>query len=71
MDGGIKRAMREHSKKTVLLMDHFKENKVYFYHLFDWRDIDILVMDQKPSDATRESLDNAGVELIVPPNRQA
>ena len=52
-------------------MDHFKENKVYFYHLFDWRDIDILVMDQKPSDATRESLDNAGVELIVPPNRQA
>ena len=61
-DGAIKRAMREHSKKTVLLMDHFKENKVYFYHLFDWRDIDI-----KPSDAMRDSLGNAGVELIVPP----
>lgn len=65
-DDSVKRAMNLHSDKTVLLMDSSKFNQTYYYHVFDWRDVDILICDKTPPDNIMESCEKAGVLVITP-----
>ncbi len=68
-DDLVKRAMAAHSDKTVLLMDSSKASQTFYYHVFDWRDVDILITDKTPPDDILQSCSDAHVEIITPLSR--
>ncbi len=66
MDLEVKRAMMSQADQTVLLMDHSKISKCYYYKAFDISDVDILITDRKlPDDLARVCKEN-GVRVITP-----
>lgn len=60
----VKHAFFQHSKKHILLCDHTKFGKEYFFKSFDLRDIDYVVTDQKPDD--KSFIEVLGDRLIYP-----
>ena len=66
LDGSVKKAMKENATKTVLLIDHFKENKLCYYHLFGWDDVDYIVTDRKLSPAIQEVCEKSGTVILTP-----
>lgn len=65
MDLEVKKAMMSKAEKTILLMDHSKINKSYYYKAFDLSDIDILITDRElPSNLEKACREN-GVEIIL------
>ncbi|MBQ1207551.1 MAG: DeoR/GlpR transcriptional regulator [Lachnospiraceae bacterium] len=60
----VKHAFFQHSKKHILLCDHTKFGKEYFFKSFDIRDIDYVITDKKPDDRT--FIDVLGDRLIYP-----
>ncbi len=66
MDLEVKRAMMSQADKTVLLMDHSKIGKSYYYKAFDISDVDILITDRDlPADLAR-ACKESGVRVITP-----
>ncbi|MBQ8813356.1 MAG: DeoR/GlpR transcriptional regulator [Lachnospiraceae bacterium] len=60
----VKQAFFQHSKKHILLCDHTKFGKEYFFKSLDLRDIDYVVTDQEPEDKT--FIEVLGDRLIYP-----
>ena len=66
MDLPVKRAMRERAEKMALLMDHSKFGEANYYHVFDFREIDILVTDRPLPEDIAERCAEAHVEVLTP-----
>ena len=66
IDTSVKKAMCEQAKRTVLLCDHSKMEKAYYFHLLSWRQIDCMVTDSPPPESIRQVCEKNEVELIVP-----
>ena len=66
LDGPLKRVMVRNAKRSVLLMDHTKEGQMHYYHILEWSDIDVLIMDRMPSDEIRRACRENNIELIIP-----
>lgn len=66
LDGPLKRVMVKNAKRTVLLMDHTKEDQMHFYHILEWSDIDVLITDRMPGERIIRACKENGIELIVP-----
>ncbi len=66
MDLEVKRAMMANAEKTVLLMDHSKINKSYYYKAFDLSDVDILITDRKLPDDLAVACRQSRVKVITP-----
>lgn len=47
IDIDLKKAMSNHAQKVVLLMDHDKSIGTSLYQVFEWKDIDVFITDQK------------------------
>jgi len=60
----LKKVMLKQARRTVLLADHTKFDKVAFVKLFDLSAVDYLVTDRRPSDEWMERLERSGVEVI-------
>ncbi len=61
-----KHAFARQADKTVLMMDHAKEEQVSYYRVFPWDEIDILVMDREPCESIRECCEKNGIRIMVP-----
>ena len=59
-----KHAFARHADKTVLMMDHSKEERVSYYRVFDWSQIDILVTDRPPCESIRNACGRHGVQMM-------
>ena len=66
MDLEVKQAMMSKAKKTVLLMDHSKINKSYYYKAFEISDVDILITDRALPDNLDRICRENGVKVITP-----
>ena len=66
MDLEVKRAMMSQADQTVLIMDHSKINKCYYYKAFDISDVDILITDRSLPDDLAEACRKKGVRVITP-----
>lgn len=60
----LKKLMRKQADKTVLLIDHTKFNKSSFIKVFDFKDIDMIITDEEPSEEWIEYLKKNKVDLI-------
>lgn len=70
MDLEVKRAMMSQADQTVLLMDHSKIGKCYYYKAFDISAVDTLITDRGlPEDLARVCKEN-GVRVITPKSAQ-
>lgn len=63
--GWIKRKMIEKSGRAILLLDHGKFGSNLFDSVCPLRDIDDLVLDRKPAESLRRSLQSASVQVHV------
>lgn len=66
MDLEVKQAMMARAEKTVLLMDHSKINKSYYYKAFNISDIDILITDRSLPDDLIHICEKNEVQIIMP-----
>ena len=66
LDGPVKRMMHENATKTVLLIDHSKESKICYYHLFNWDEIDYLVTDKPLPSELQEVCEACGTTIMTP-----
>lgn len=66
MDVAVKRAMRKNAEKTVLLMDHSKMNKRYYYNAFDLKDVDIIISDRPLPGNLAKRCKEYGIKMITP-----
>jgi len=66
MDLEVKQAMMANARKTVLLMDHSKINKSYYYKAYDLSDVDILISDRKLPASLAEACRQNKVRVITP-----
>ncbi|MBQ8081580.1 MAG: DeoR/GlpR transcriptional regulator [Clostridia bacterium] len=62
-----KHAFSENAETTVLLMDHTKEDKVSYYQVFTWDQIDILITDRRPGDELMEACRQHRVQVLYGP----
>jgi len=60
----LRKHMIPRSKKTVLLCDHTKFGHTSFYKISDFKDIDIIITDKKPSKDWVQFLEQNNIELI-------
>ena len=60
----LKKLMRKQADKTVLLIDHTKFNKSSFIKVFDFKDIDMIITDEEPSEEWIEYLKKNKLDLI-------
>ncbi|GEN91696.1 DeoR/GlpR family DNA-binding transcription regulator [Tetragenococcus koreensis] len=51
-EAGIKKIMKENSKKNFLLLDHTKFNSMYTFQSLTVESIDYMITDRKPNNAT-------------------
>ena len=65
-ESSLRRIMMRNSKKSVLLCDHTKFDKVSFSKICDFTKIDCLITDVKPSDEWTNYLKDLDVKLIYP-----
>ena len=56
--------MKKQADKTILLIDHTKFNKSSFIKVFDFKDIDMVITDEKPNEEWIEYLKKNKVDLI-------
>lgn len=61
----IKSAMISQSKRNIVLMDSSKFGRVSVARISEFTDIDLLITEQIPPDRLRESLEEAGVEILI------
>ena len=66
MDVAVKRAMNRNAAKTVLLMDHSKIGKSYFYKAFEIADIDIIISDRPLPGDIEDRCKEEHVKIITP-----
>lgn len=59
-----KDAMIKHSRKKILLIDHFKIGKTYLHTTCEIKDLDALICDQKPPSQIIEICQKCDVELL-------
>ena len=59
-----KHVFSENAERTVLLMDHTKEDKVSYYQVFTWDQIDILITDRRPNEALMDACREHQVQVI-------
>lgn len=59
-----KHAFSRQADTTVLLMDHTKEDKVSYYCVFPWQEIDWLITDREPCESIRACCEKYGVHLM-------
>lgn len=64
IDISLKKKMKEHAKKTVLLLDASKFHQQSYYTIFTWNQIDILVTNQADK-AIQNICKKHGVQIIV------
>lgn len=70
MDVGVKRAMREHSEKTILLVDSSKINQKGLVKTFNIDEIDIIITNDDLQDDLVDQIKEIGVKLdLVPYNK--
>ena len=60
----IMKAMTEHSKKTIALMDAHKFNKVSKKIFMSPKDMDLLITDSSLDDVTRSQIMEAGIQIL-------
>ncbi len=60
----LRQIMMNNSRKSVLLCDHTKFNKVSFSRISDFSGIDCVITDRKPSFQWIQFFEEKGVELI-------
>ena len=60
----LKKLMKKQADKTILLIDHTKFNKSSFIKVFDFKDIDMVITDEKPNEEWIEYLKKNKVDLI-------
>ncbi len=61
----VKKAMMEHSKKTVVLSDSSKFQKSAIMEFCEWKDVDLLITDDgAPEDQVREIRKSTEVKVV-------
>lgn len=66
-DGDIKKEMMKRADQVIVLANHSKFGKKYFYRVGCLEDIDIIVTDQQADIEMRELLEQHQIELITMP----
>ena len=64
MEQFLGKAFRKNCEKLVLLADHTKFNKVYYYRYMEMKDVDIIVTDDSPGEEWEEFLESHHIELL-------
>ncbi|WP_070119523.1 DeoR/GlpR family DNA-binding transcription regulator [Bacillus marinisedimentorum] len=64
-DGMIKKKMIDQADQVILLTDHSKFGKPYFYQFASLQDIDVLVTDRLPDEPFLRILKQAGVTILT------
>lgn len=59
-----KMQMLKNAKKNILLLDHTKFDKSYLYRTCSLKDIDVIILDRKPSEEYMELFKKNNVEII-------
>ncbi len=62
----FKNVMVEHSRRVIILADHTKFGKTSLIRTMPYSKVDILVTDQKPSDAWIDRMQEENVRLLYP-----
>lgn len=67
-DAQVKMALLGAGKKKILAVDSSKFDKISFTRVGDFKDIDMVVTDSRPSEAWMKKFEESGVEVICPQN---
>jgi DeoR/GlpR family transcriptional regulator of sugar metabolism len=60
----LKKEMIKQAKKIILLVDHFKFDKIAFIKLLDYSDIDYLITDCEPTKTWMDLLSKHNIQVI-------
>ena len=65
-DAQVKMALLEAGKKKILAVDSSKFDKISFTKVGEFREVDMVVTDARPSQEWLQKFDAAGVEVVYP-----
>ena len=65
-DAQVKMALLEAGKKKILAVDSSKFDKISFTKVGEFREVDMVVTDARPSQEWLQKFDTAGVEVVYP-----
>ncbi|WIV20146.1 DeoR/GlpR family DNA-binding transcription regulator [Paenibacillus polygoni] len=65
-EGKVKRKMMEQAEMVIVLADHSKFGRNYFYRFADWSLVDVIITDQLPSTSMMDFFEQHQVEVLVP-----
>lgn len=69
-EGKVKFKMMEQADTVIVLADHSKFGRNYFYRFADWSMVDIMITDRSPDKEMLDFLKKNQVEVLIPDDDQ-
>lgn len=69
-EGKVKRKMMEQAETVIVLADHSKFGRNYFYKFADWSMVDVIITDKLPSAPMMNFLEKQKVEVLIPDSNE-